>query len=332
LDIDLKIISNINRRPLREVLITFFVGILFTVGAWAHPSMPKVSTVHAHDDSKPYMTKEFEVDCPGLLKIFTVSGNIDVIPSPTANKVKVELYLDRGFAFWSNSNNLDNFRIIMLQRRNEIVASVERKQRETSFFSDQIRFSFRVYVPEEMSTDLKTLGGKVSLQNVQGKQSIKTNGGSIEIANIRGRLEAYTSGGNIDIENSEGTIYAQTDGGNISIDRSSGEIRLKTSGGKIVAEHISGSMLGRVGGGDIWADFDHVERGIDLQTSAGNIHLEIPDFIGYQLLLRGTEVDFAEKSSVQGDVKPGKVEGTYKDGGPPVSLTTNAGTIKLKIK
>lgn len=305
------------------------MGVLFASSVMAD-TVPGSKT--SGDKDKPYMTKEFEIDSPGSLKIFTVAGNIDVVPSSSDNKVKVELYIDRGFAFWSNSNNLDNFRIIMLKRGNEVVASVERKHRETGFFSDQMSFSFRVYVPKHMSTELKTLGGKVALHHVCGKQSVKTHGGSIEVSDICGRLEAYTLGGNIKVSNSSGTIYAQTDGGNILLDQNSGEIRLKTNGGKIIAEGISGSMLGSVGGGDISANFTEVKQGIDLQTSAGNIHLGVPDFVGYQLLLRGTEINFNRKNQLSGDIKAGKIEGTYKDGGPPISLTTNAGTISLKIK
>jgi len=333
LSIDLALIIHINRRPLREIVTLFLLGFIFTTASIAHPVNVSNESASSHKNGdKPYMTREFNVSTPGQLKIFTAAGNIEVLPSSSANKVKVELYVDRGFAFWSNSNNLDNFRITMLQRGNEIVASVERKHRETSFFSGQMSFSFRVYVPEAMSTDLKTLGGKVTLRNVKGTQSIKTNGGSIEASDIKGKVEAYTSGGNIDIDDSRGTIYAQTDGGNISLNKNSGEIRLKTNGGKIIAQRISGSMLGHVGGGDIWADFIQIDQGVDLQTSAGNIHVEVPDVVGYQLLLRGTQINFSGKEKVNGEVKAGHIEGTYKDGGPPISLTTNAGAITLKMK
>lgn len=326
------LISIINRHLLKELLITIILGVLFVPLVMANPVHDRSDETSSGREDKPYMTKEFEIDGPGSLKIFTVAGNIDVVPSSSHNKVKVELYIDRGFAFWSNSNNLDNFRITMLKRGTEVMASVERKHRETGFFSDQISFSFRVYVPEHISTELKTLGGKVNLQHVHGKQSIKTHGGSIDVSDIRGRLEAYTLGGNIKVSNSSGTIFAQTDGGNILLDQNSGEIRLKTNGGKLIAERISGSMLGRVGGGDIRANFTEVKQGIDLQTSAGNIQLEVPEFEGYQLLLRGTEINFNRKNQVSGDIKTGKIEGTYKNGGPPISLTTNAGTISLKIK
>lgn len=316
------------------VLAVYMLAALPAQSASVNPEPDSVTVANkgfAYSET-PYMIREFEVSCPGLLKVFTVAGNIDVKPSSSANKVKVELYLDRGFAFWSNSQNLGNFRITMLQRGNEIVASVERKTRETGFFSDNMSFSFRVYVPEKMSTHLKTLGGNIALQKVQGKQSVKTGGGSIFIADISGRLEAYTAGGNIEINNSRGTIYAQTEGGKIHLDENSGEIRLKSNGGRIVSERTSGTMLAQVGGGDIWADFVQVGKGIDLETSAGNIHLEVPNYMGYELSLRGTKVEFSDPQKVHGEKEPGLIEGIYKDGGPPIDLSTNAGTVTLKIK
>ena len=285
-----------------------------------------------YSNDKPYMTKEFNINSPGLLKVFTVAGNIDVKPSSVTDKVRVELYLDRGFAFWSNSQNLDNFRITMLKRGNEVVASVERKKRDTGFFGDRMNFSFRVYVPKNMSTNLKTLGGNVVLQNVEGKQAIKTGGGTISITDIKGRLEAFTAGGNIKINRSHGTIFAQTEGGKISLDRTGGEIRLKTNGGRIVSEQTAGTLLAQVGGGDIWADFVQVGKGINLETSAGNIHLEVPDHMGYELSLRGTRVQFSDPDKVRGEKDDRHIEGTYKDGGPPIDLNTNAGTVTLNIK
>ena len=330
MDITLVGIININRQKFLRILGICLTGILIALSTSA--STVKGDSTRHKDVDNPYMTKEIEVSGSGILKIFTVAGNIEILPSSSAKKVKVELYLDRGYAFWSNNKNLDNFRITMLQRGNEIVGSVERKKRETSFFSDQMTFSFRVYVPESMSTELKTLGGNIELRKVRGNQSIKTAGGNIKLSDINGHMQAYTSGGNIDITGSKGTIYAQTEGGNISLDRNSGEIRLKTNGGRIISERISGSMLAKVGGGDIRADFMQVSEGISLETSAGNIHLEVPARFGYELLLQGTEINFDGRDEVHGEVRAGRIEGTYKDGGPLINLSTNAGAITFRIK
>ena len=321
----------IRRSFLRYSVVLFFCVIpFFQVLGFSSPTKGITNSDPQTED--PFKTKEFELSGPGILKVFTVSGDIDIVPSSSTDKVKVELYLDRGFAFWSHSQNLDNFRITMLKRGNEIVASVERKQRETSFFGDRMSFSFRVYVPKDMSSELTTQGGNISLKNVHGRQYLKTGGGEITAQDVSGKLQAYTSGGNIEIKHSRGTIYAQTEGGNIYLDRSSGEMRLRSKGGRIVSERLSGALIAKVGGGDIQADFMQVGEGINLETSAGNIQLTVPQSNGYELFLKGTEIDFPDPDQFRGEITMGRVEGIYKQGGPPINLSTNAGKVKLKIK
>lgn len=315
----------------RDLFILLIVA-LFSLPVLSASETVDSTTSLSSDISDPYMIREFDLEKAGMLKVFTIAGNIDVIPSSSVDKIKVELYIERGFAFWSNANNLDNFRITMLQRDNEVVASVERKERATGFFSSRMNFSFRVYVPESVSTDLTTLGGNILLENVHGEQSLKTSGGNVRLREVTGQVKAYTAGGNIDIANSQGKIYAQTEGGNITLDRSSGEFRLRTKGGRILSERVSGTMLARVGGGDINADFIRVAEGINLETSAGDIHVAVPDHVGYELLLNGSKVRFSDRDKVRGEITSDRIKGTYKDSGPPINLRTNSGTVSLKIK
>lgn len=280
---------------------------------------------------KPYLTKEFTLSGPGILKAYTVAGNIEVQTIEDTEKVRVELYLDRGYSFWSNSKNLDNYRITVIQRGNEIVSSVERKSKETGFFSDQMRFSFKVYVPKSMSTELKTSGGNVKISGLHGNHMIKTSGGNIDLEGINGKLSAYTAGGNISINNSRGILYGKTTGGNIDVDQSQGEIRLLSEGGRILAERISGTLLARLGGGDIKAHFLKVSDGISLDTGAGNIYLELPEMDGFDLVLKGTEITLPANWQVEGYKSLQRIEGTVNRGGVPINLTTNYGKIELNI-
>lgn len=316
------------------ILAVVFIHLLLISSASAESNECKDTNglnIACFIEGKPYLTKEFTLDGPGILKAFTVAGNIEVQTIEASKKVKVELYLDRGYSFWSNSKNLDNYRITVIQRGNEIVSSVERKSKETGFFSDQMRFSFKIYVPENMSTELKTSGGNISLSGLQGHHMIKTSGGNIKLDKIKGKLAAYTAGGNITINDSRGTLYAKTTGGNINVDQSEGEIRLLSEGGRILAERISGTLLAKLGGGDIKAQFLKVSEGISLDTGAGNIYVEIPQMDGFDLVLRGSEIVLPSGLYVEGFKSSQKVEGTVKKGGAPINLTTNHGKIELKI-
>ncbi|SMO80662.1 Putative adhesin [Gracilimonas mengyeensis] len=278
----------------------------------------------------PYMTREFEVDGPGILKVFTLAGDVEVEETPNTHKVRIELYVDRGYAFWSNTKNLDNYRITMLKRGNEIVASVEQKSKETGFFSDQMKFSFKVFVPQAMSTQLKSSGGDIHINGLRGDQLAKTSGGNIEVRNAVGKIAAYTSGGNIGIRTSEGTIYGQTEGGNINIAESGGEIRLRSNGGNVRAEQISGSMLARVEGGNIKASFIEVSQGISLETTAGDIFLDIPRDGGYDIAVRASKINFPALPGFTGTQRSNMVEGTSNNGGSTINLVTEYGTVTLE--
>ena len=282
-----------------------------------------------HND-KPYLVKEFTVDGAGILKTYTLAGNIEVQSVSNTNSVRVELYVERGYAIWSESRNLDNYRINILQRGNEIIASVEEKKRSTGLFSDRVNFNFRIYLPERMSTELKTMGGNIRLSNVRGDQMVKTSGGNIELNNLTGKVGAYTSGGNIRIERSIGTLFAQSDGGNINIDHSEGEMRVRTAGGDITTQHTRGTFIARADGGNIKGHFTEVGQGISMETGVGNIVVELPGEAGYDITASGSDINFRPTGNFSGTLNARNVEGSLNSGGISVVLRTSSGTVTIK--
>lgn len=269
---------------------------------------------------------------PGTLKVFTLNGNIEVETVANTEKVRVELYVDRGYAFWSNTKNLDNYRIIIIQRGSEVVASVEQKTKGTGLFSDQMTFSFKIYIPESMSSELKTSGGHVELHGAKGSHIIKTSGGNIDVRNVQGKIAAFTAGGNVDIRSSKGTIFAHTDGGNMSIDDNEGELRLRAKGGWIKAHRISGAMLAQVDGGDIEASFISISQGISLETTAGDITVFIPGYSGYDISLKGSKVEMDYSESFEGVRRSSVIEGELNKGGSTINLVTGSGTVTLETE
>jgi len=288
----------------------------------------ELTSKHAND---PYLIREFTLEGPGILHAYTFSGNIDVIVTEDTQNVRVEVYLKRGYSFWSGSKDLDNYRITVKQNGNKIISSAEKKSGTESFFSDQVTFSYKIYVPVEMSAELKTSAGDITMSGVKGNHSVKSNAGNISITGSTGHIEAFTSGGNIKITDSRGTIFGQTNGGNITLDNNKGELRFKSDGGEIIAQRISGSMLSQVRGGDIKAQFEHVSKGVSLETSAGDILVALPGNEGFDINLLGTDVMFSNELRFQGEQRKGKAKGQIMGGGVPVNLTTGYGEITLKV-
>lgn len=282
------------------------------------------------DAQKPYLVKEFTLDGPGILKTHTLAGNIEVQSVSNTKKVRVELYVERGYAIWSGSRNLDNYRINVLQRGNEIIASVEEKKRSGGLFSDKVNFNFKIYVPERMSSELKTLGGNIKISRLNGDQLAKTSGGNIQLYHLTGKVGAYTTGGNIGISYCKGTIFAQTEGGNINADHAEGELRLRTGGGDITSQQIMGSLVARAGAGNIKGHFIRLGQGISMETSAGDIVADLPGDVGLDLSVSGSYIEFQDMEHFYGTKNSRILEGRLNDGGIPVRLQTSSGNVTIR--
>lgn len=278
-----------------------------------------------------YLTEEFAIDGPGIVKAYTTAGDIEVLKREGSKKVRVELYLQRGYAFWSDNNNLDNYRIRLLKRGNEVIASVEMKKKKTGFFSDRTRFSFKIYVPDSMSTELKTSHGNIVLDGLKGDHLVKLSAGNVKASNLSGMQRLYTTGGNIEIEDSHGTIYAKTTAGNIISRNNSGEMRFQVAAGDVTAEQFSGTLLVDLQAGNIRAHITRLERGVDLKTTVGNIQLELPGKQGYDLFLSGKSVSVPSDVPFEGSTYKQKVNGQINQGGLPVNMSTSTGNVVLKF-
>lgn len=313
-------------------LLFFTTGLFFIPAEVFSKSIDPLLHPGYQQILEPYLVKEFELDGPGTLKAYTFSGNIDVKTHSHSNKVKVEVYVNRGYSYWMGGKNIDNYRLILRQQGNQIISSVERKEKDRGFFSDGITFSYKIYVPSNISADLRTSAGNINAEGLKGTQVIKSSGGHITLKSMSGSLEAFTSGGNINIEQSRGKIYGQTNGGNIDLANNSGDLRFRTNGGQITAEAISGSMLSEVNGGSIKVDFLHVSEGIELKATAGDIYVTLPKEEGFDVSISGLLIDLDSHVVFDGIRENGVMNGRIQQGGLPVNLKAIYGNIALNVQ
>lgn len=321
---------------IQNILRSFLFASLILATAKANmlAAQPSNNTVQQQaQGAEPLLVKEYLLDGKGIINVFTASGNINMVSVPDTRKVRIELYADQGFSFWPFSNSLDNYRITSLKRGNEISTSVELKsKRKPSFWCNETTFSYKIMVPESISTNLKTLAGNISMQNVHGDHLLRSSLGNITASDVGGTIKAKSSGGNITINNSRGIIYAWADLGNINTSNTSGELRLKIQGGKISSSEISGSMVAVVNAGDIYAQFKQIDEVINLQTNAGNIFLAVPNSKGYDLYSTGSSIQFDQTGIFKGTYSSSLVDGSINGGGIPINLTANAGTVTVELK
>lgn len=283
------------------------------------------------EDMEPYLTRDFTLASPGNLRVQTSGGNISVTGG-SSNQVRVEMYVHKSSGGKNHSAKeiaeaLENYEITVAQSGNTISALAENKSRNW-IGNNNVSISFVVRVPHDVSGQLRTSGGNITLTNLDGKQEVKTSGGNISARGIGGDLDAHTSGGNIMLQRYRGNLDARTSGGNINLEDGSGELKIHTSGGNIRLSEITGSVNARTSGGNIIAGIDRPGHYVTLATSGGDISLTLPKNTGMDVDMRGSKVNTSFQD-FRGDLRDDRVTGKVNGGGIPVDLKTSSGRVAL---
>ena len=108
--------------------------------------------------------------------------------------------------------------------------------------NNKLSISFKIFVPQNVSVNLQTSGGNISLTDLTGDEKFNTSGGNIQLIGLHGKIDGVTSGGNINATNSSGTISLTTSGGSLKFESLSGTIKAATSGGNVNGNNIVGGV------------------------------------------------------------------------------------------
>jgi DUF4097 and DUF4098 domain-containing protein YvlB len=253
---------------------------------------------------------------------------------------------------------LDDYKLVIQAEDGELRVTAEPKDK---FFNwrNQLNISFKLYVPERVSTDLATSGGSISMRNLSGTQNFSTSGGSLKLDRLSGRIRGRTSGGSIEVsnakdvidlgtsggsikaENCSGTLELSTSGGSIRLTNLNGRIRANTSGGPIRGERIKGELKAHTSGGGVdllglecsvdastsggsmEIQINKLEEYVTVNNSGGNITLSLPSDKGLDLKLRGNRIHFENMQNFSGNKEDHKVDGTINGGGIPINVQTS---------
>ncbi|MDQ3846574.1 MAG: DUF4097 domain-containing protein [Bacteroidota bacterium] len=330
--------------------------------------------VQAQDKSgkEPYMTKPLSNDAIKNVEVQTSGGGISVA-GVSASSARIEVYIQ------SNRGN-ENLSKEEIQRRldadynldismasNKLTAIAKPKEKNMDW-KKALNISFKVFVPQAVSTNLSTSGGSISLENLSGSQDFSTSGGSLNIANVTGKVKGRTSGGNIQVSDSKDDIDLNTSGGSIDASNCIGNIKLHTSGGslqiaglkgKVEAQTSGGSVGGRniegelaahtsggnvklsdlscsletsTSGGHIDVAIKDLGKYVTISNSGGNIDLQLPRSKGVDLKLHGGKIKTDTLNNFSGSVDEDEIEGKLNGGGMPVTVRAGSGRINLSLK
>jgi hypothetical protein len=327
--------------------------------------------VSAQIQKEPLMTKTF-TDLVRNVQAETSGGSISVSGSETGG-ARVEVFVNP-----NNSRDMliskkeiedrlaEDYEINITVSNNKLTVTAKPKERNMDW-KRALNISFRIFVPRNITSDLSTSGGSISLKNLNGEQDFSTSGGSIHVENLSGKTKGRTSGGSIYVENSKDEIDLSTSGGSIHAEKCNGNIKLSTSGGSLHLKSLDGTIKANTSGGtvrgeDISGDLEtHTSGGniklkglscsietstsggnidvsiqelgkfVKIHNSGGNIDLELPGRKGANLRLRGDRVSSGELKNFDGRIEKDRIDGTINGGGIPVNVSAGSGKVNLSF-
>jgi DUF4097 and DUF4098 domain-containing protein YvlB len=328
--------------------------------------------ITADAQKSPYLTKSFSSANISSVVSKTSGGNISVTAvSPSESRVEVFVSKNGSWRKFSDDELKqkvkEDYDLDVSVNNGTLTASAKPKHSITNW-KNTLSFSFRIYVPQNVSTRLKTSGGNIDLTGISGDQDFKTSGGNLSLnslsGNIQGKtsggnislknckdeLELSTSGGNIHAENSEGKIHLSTSGGSVELSDLKGNIDASTSGGNVSGENIEGALAAHTSGGNVSLqrlscsvnastsggniDASVIRPGkyVTLHNSSGRVRLTLPKNSGMDLKLNASKISTENLGNFSGTNKTEEINGTVNGGGIPVTVDAGSGKIDLVFK
>lgn len=325
-----------------------------------------------NNEREPYMTKPLSSDNVKQVNVQTSGGSISVTGvSPSEARLEVYISGNNGKNDLSKEEikkRLDELYRLDITVTNNKLTAVAKTKEKMNDWKRGLNISFKVFVPTNISSDLNTSGGSISLSNLAGTQEFSTSGGSLHIDRLTGKIDGRTSGGSIHLENSKDDINLTTSGGSIEASNCEEKIKLSTSGGSLRLNNLKGSVSASTSGGSVkgkevvgelsaftsggnidFADlscsletstsggnidvsFKELGKYVRISNSGGNIDLTIPKNKGLDLKLSGDRIKTDQLTNFNGRVDDDEVNGQLNGGGIPVKVTAGSGKVNLAFK
>jgi DUF4097 and DUF4098 domain-containing protein YvlB len=325
-------------------------------------------------DQQPFMTKSFSRESVKQLEARTSGGSISVAGEASGDaKVEVYVHGNSGWGIGLSKDEIqkrldEEYDLTLAVENGTLKAIARHKEHLDNWGRNGLSISFRIYVPETVSSEVHTSGGNIHLSDLSGTENFGTSGGNMEIEHMTGKIDGSTSGGNVTIADSrndidlrtsggnmhathcEGTIRMGTSGGNMVLDDVKGDIHATTSGGSVSGQDIAGelrtstsggnihlgnlscSLSASTSGGSIDVDLKTMGKYLDLSNSGGNIAVEMPQGLGMSLTVEGERVHTTKLENFSGDIDKHSIAGTMNGGGIPVKVRGSGGNVELTFR
>ena len=211
-----------------------------------------------------------------------------------------------------------------------------------NFSEDDIdRIHFKIRVPIKFNIELETMGGDVTIIDVEGDFSGKTMGGDLEFSKLKGEINMTTMGGDISLEDAEIEGQLKTMGGDVDFNNVVGNIKGSSMGGDVTYNNVTQGDINdkrskveiSTMGGDI--EVSDANAGVEASTMGGDIEIKnAKKFVKVKTMGGDIELGavdgWIKASTMGGDIEAVMV-GNPDEGERGVSLSSMGGDIELTL-
>jgi DUF4097 and DUF4098 domain-containing protein YvlB len=309
---------------------SWFLGLLLVLATLSLNACSELMLGGIQDN----VQKNFIVEPGGKLTLDSDLGSVEVMPG-TGNALAIQVDREVKAATKEDAEKILKDLTLDFQQDGKSVL-VRAKINRGNFFGgnwgNRIRLKFKITVPSKYDLDLKTGGGSIRVDDLEGAVVARTSGGSLHFGRITGPVNANTSGGSINLEGGNGPIDVNTSGGSIRIGKVAGPVKAHTSGGSISVEEVMGEINASTSGGSVSATISK-QPGADceLNTSGGSVRVTLNRNLNLNLLAKcsGGSIHTDLPITVQGEFSKSHLEAKLNAGGPQLYLHTSGGGITI---
>jgi hypothetical protein len=280
------------------------------------------------------VNKSFTVGPGGTLTMDTARGSVEVRGNK-GNRVDIEVVRKAKTSDNNKAKEIFGYlRLDFNQTGNDVIIKGI-KTTDSNKKLNKLNIKFILSVPDRYNVDLKTSGGSISVDNLEGTVEIRTSGGSLGLDNIKGPVTGKTSGGSISIGEVSGNVKVNTSGGSIKIGNAYGKVHAHTSGGGITVNEVMGTIQADTSGGSVKAYISQQPKGdCRLKTSGGSITVYLAEDISLNVDAgtNGGSIHTDFPVTIQGKISKKELKAQINGGGPELYLHTSGGSIYIKKK
>ncbi len=280
------------------------------------------------------VNESFTVRPGGVLTLDTARGSIEV-QGKEGNRVDIEVVRKAKTSDKNKAKEIFGYLRLEFSQSGNDVTIKGIKTTDSSKKLNKLNVKFILKVPSSYNVDLKTSGGGISVDDLEGTVDIRTSGGSLGLNNIKGPVTGKTSGGSISIGAVDGDVKVNTSGGSIRIENAYGTVNAHTSGGGITVNEVMGTIQADTSGGSIKAYISQQPKAdCRLKTSGGSITVYLSEDVALNVDAgtSGGSIHTEFPVTIQGKMSKKELKAQINGGGPELYLHTSGGSIYIKKK